>query len=289
MRMTGIFKKAFEAYENQKAFGEAIRKERLIKDAKINDEHKKNLKEFGQNLRNSEVEEYPVQKHIHDIARAVEGYKDPRYNEPKGKHKASEEQIDEAIENTEIYKRAKELILKAQRGQIGYGIDKYPETLNANTWTMIETMHHIIDESVDKLHYEVMLLIKLERDAEKQLEEFKAKETLYADELSEPLRNGIKDIAELNEKNKNTQYEPRDNSYNPTHWKGKSVMTPGKNKSVNDIDDLSKLPESYSIGHDPSDPRKITFKINVSADDGIDEIQDKLNQALENLKLRGAY
>lgn len=129
-----IFNKAKKVYNEQKAFGELA----------------KTLKEME------------------------EKQKDPRYNEPKGKHKASESEIDEAIEMNEIYKRAKELILKAQRGQIGYGLDKYPETLNADTWSMIETMHHIIDESVDKLHYEVMLLVKLERQAEKELEKLKS-------------------------------------------------------------------------------------------------------------------
>lgn len=132
--MMSIFNKAKKVYNEQKAFGELA----------------KTLKEME------------------------EKQKDPRYNEPKGKYKASEAEIDEAIEMNEIYKRAKELILKAQRGQIGYGLDKYPETLNADTWSMIETMHHIIDESVDKLHYEVMLLVKLERQAEKELEKLKS-------------------------------------------------------------------------------------------------------------------
>lgn len=89
--------------------------------------------------------------------------RDHRYNEPKTKHKATEEQIDEALESTEIYKRAKELILNAQRGQIGYGIDKYPRTLSADVWNILETIDHILGEDIDKTHYLVMLRIHLER------------------------------------------------------------------------------------------------------------------------------
>ena len=44
-----------------------------------------------------------------------------------------------------------------------YGIDKYPEPLNPNTWSMIETINHAIDEGIDKLHYLVMLIVKMEQ------------------------------------------------------------------------------------------------------------------------------
>jgi hypothetical protein len=101
---------------------------------------------------------------------------DSRYNTPKEDPKANDTQVEETIESTEIYKRAKELILKAQHKQVAYGIDKYPEPLNADTWTMIETMRHIIEESIDKLHYEVMLLVKLEREAENELKRLKGKD-----------------------------------------------------------------------------------------------------------------
>lgn len=90
----------------------------------------------------------------------VEG--DTRYNEPKQSHKAPLSLIDETIENTDIYKRAKEHILNAQRGQVGYGLDKYPEPLNANTWSILESFDHTIDEAVDKLHYLVMARIQME-------------------------------------------------------------------------------------------------------------------------------
>lgn len=102
---------------------------------------------------------------------------DERYNEPKSKPKADPEDVEETILSTEIYRRArfailhdemlsqetKKIILKVQDKQVAYGIDKYPEPLNPNTWTMSETVDHIMDESIDKLHYLVMLRIKLEQ------------------------------------------------------------------------------------------------------------------------------
>lgn len=124
----------------------------------------------------------------------IEATLDSRYNTPKTAPKASEEDIDKAIEETEIYKQAKERILKFQRNQVGYGLDKYPETLNASTWTEIETQHHIIEESVDKLHYEVMRLIQLERKAEKELEEFKS--MAKADTMSH-MERYLKDLDKL--------------------------------------------------------------------------------------------
>lgn len=91
---------------------------------------------------------------------------DPRYLKPKTSHGVPIDIIEETIESTEIYKQAKQEILEHQQGQVGYGISKYPEPLNADTWTVIETIDHIIDESIDKLHYLVMLRIKLKGDSE---------------------------------------------------------------------------------------------------------------------------
>lgn len=123
------------------------------------------------------MEEYQKQialgKTVNQARDAASKVGDPRYNEPKQAPKASEELVEETIEATEIYKRAKELILKAQRGQVAYGLDKYPEPLNADTWSMLETIDHIIDESIDKLHYLVMLRIKLEKESEKETNIFK--------------------------------------------------------------------------------------------------------------------
>lgn len=96
----------------------------------------------------------------------VPAHGDERYRNPKQEPKASSEDAEEVIDETEIYKRAKERILKAQQKQVAYGIDKYPEPLNADSWDIIETIDHIMDESVDRLHYMEMLKIKMERATE---------------------------------------------------------------------------------------------------------------------------
>lgn len=106
---------------------------------------------------------------------------DTRYNTPKEEPKASPKSVDNVIKQTEIYRRAKlvilqgqneksdsydvakDVILKAQQKQVAYGIDKYPEPLNPNTWDVIETLDHAIDEGIDKLHYLVMLHIKMQQ------------------------------------------------------------------------------------------------------------------------------
>lgn len=103
---------------------------------------------------------------------------DARYNEPKQAPKADAELVDNTISATEIYRKTKiivmsdndlttstkEGILKVQRKQVAYGIDKYPEALSPNTWSAVETIDHILDESMDKLHYLVMLTIKMEQE-----------------------------------------------------------------------------------------------------------------------------
>jgi hypothetical protein len=102
---------------------------------------------------------------------------DPRYNVSKEAPKASNELVKDTIIETEIYRRAriavlqhmtigresKTAILHVQRKQVAYGLDKYPEPLNPNTWSINETVDHIMDESIDKLHYLIMLRIKLEQ------------------------------------------------------------------------------------------------------------------------------
>ena len=155
----GMFDKLVGAYEMKKRIDQQMNENAMVYKEQI-EAHLKADAEYS----------WVYKDRIGEFLREEEE-KDIRYNVPKGKHTASEKQIDEAIESTEIYQRAKEHILNAQRGQIGYGIDKYPETLNANTWSMIESIDHIIDESVDKLHYLVMLRIQLEREANKAPEE----------------------------------------------------------------------------------------------------------------------
>lgn len=105
-----------------------------------------------------------VYAEVEKRSKSLVGESDDRYLVPKELPKVSDDIIDDVINSTEIYKRAKTEILNAQRKQVGYGIDKYPEPLNADTWTTIETIDHIIDESIDKLHYLIMLRIKFEKD-----------------------------------------------------------------------------------------------------------------------------
>lgn len=123
------------------------------------------------------MNDYELKKFFREMPKRGKEVEDPRYNEPKGKYKASDELIDRTIEETEIYKLAKEHILNAgQRTQVAYGLDKYPIPLSADVWSTIETIEHIVGESVDKLHYLVMLLIKLER-INKVLESLKGDES----------------------------------------------------------------------------------------------------------------
>ena len=113
---------------------------------------------------------------INDIKEKM-GMGDIRYNQPKEAPITSEEIVEVTIVSTEIYRQARlaiiqdqlltpesrTSILQAQAKQVAYGLDKYPEPLNANTWDTSETIDHILDESIDKLHYLVMLRIKLEQ------------------------------------------------------------------------------------------------------------------------------
>jgi hypothetical protein len=88
---------------------------------------------------------------------------DPRYNVPKKKPKFTQEEIDAVIGDNEIYSELKQLLNDAQREQVGYGMGKYPESLNDETWSVIETLDHIIGEDIDRLHYLIMLKIKLKK------------------------------------------------------------------------------------------------------------------------------
>lgn len=90
---------------------------------------------------------------------AVKG--DVRYNVPKKDHGFSNQEIDIVIDSTSIYSEAKEELLNAQRRQVGYGMGKYPEALTAESWDIIETLNHDIEETADSLHYKIMLRQKL--------------------------------------------------------------------------------------------------------------------------------
>jgi hypothetical protein len=99
-------------------------------------------------------------------ANAIKGFE---FGKPKPKMKISKDQIDAAIESNEIYRRTRDALNDAQREQVGYGMGKYPELLNADTWTILETIKHIKGELVDGLHYLTMLEIKLEKIYEEEI------------------------------------------------------------------------------------------------------------------------
>lgn len=86
---------------------------------------------------------------------------DNRYNQPKENPSVSQEEIERTIAENPIYSEVRNLMFSVQNKQVGYGLEKYPEPLNADTWSTIETIDHILEETVDKLHYLVMLKIKL--------------------------------------------------------------------------------------------------------------------------------
>jgi hypothetical protein len=82
---------------------------------------------------------------------------------------ATEEQITETIDGNEIYRRVRAAVNSPQRTQVAYGIGKYPEPLNADTWTIIETINHAVGEVADLLHYLTMLQIKFEKMGDRDL------------------------------------------------------------------------------------------------------------------------
>ncbi len=82
-----------------------------------------------------------------------------------------EEIADKCLINNEIYKNLRLKILNSQRKQILKGLSKYPEPLNDDSWTIIETIDHMIEELIDALHYVTMLKIKLEKEIIKDMEE----------------------------------------------------------------------------------------------------------------------
>lgn len=143
-----------------------------------------------------DIREQIVQEHQRAMGVDFSKYPDTRYNVPKSTHKASDEAINKAIDETEIYKEAKEWILGAQMGQVGYGIDKYPETLQESSWTILETLDHIIQESVDKLHYEVMLRIKIARMLDESNPKERTKEHDACIKTAEEIKEMTDDILE---------------------------------------------------------------------------------------------
>lgn len=81
---------------------------------------------------------------------------DARYLNQKRDPITPDEVADQIIQDNPIYREVHRLMNNAQREQVAYGADKYVETLNVNSWSMVETIDHIISENVDQLHYLVM-------------------------------------------------------------------------------------------------------------------------------------
>lgn len=100
---------------------------------------------------------YKKKKEI-DIVEKV----DTRYKVQKPEVHSTEEQVNKVISENQIYRDVRSRMNRAQFKQVAYGLEKYPEPLNQNTWSVVETIDHIIDETIDKLHYLTMLKVKLE-------------------------------------------------------------------------------------------------------------------------------
>lgn len=65
-----------------------------------------------------------------------------------------------------FYKKARELWMDAQEGQILKGLQKYPEPFTPSHWTAEQLLNHALEESVDLTHYLVGLKELLdEKDA----------------------------------------------------------------------------------------------------------------------------
>lgn len=208
---------------------------------------------------------------------------DVRYRNPKQEPQATEEEVSKTIEETEIYRKAKEEILKAQRKQVAYGIDKYPEPLNADSWSTVETIEHIIDETIDKLHYLVMLKIKLEREAiaEDAIPVGKVHETGHLDIMA--LRDAFTDFKPeftpgVKPVNKIGDWNIHHTDYGTHFWKD------AKDEELNDDADdaYSEEPKQHpqsdgSVAH--NDSIEETGKIKVQQREALltpDKVREKL-------------
>lgn len=89
------------------------------------------------------------------MGKELKGYE---WGKKKESHNVPREVIQKEIEKNPIYSEA----IRHYENQIGYGIAKYPETLNRETWDLQETLAHEISEIVDQLNYKVMLKQKVD-------------------------------------------------------------------------------------------------------------------------------
>jgi hypothetical protein len=52
-----------------------------------------------------------------------------------------------------LYADARRYFEDKQRGQIAKGAEKYPEPLNAASWSIAQLVDHAMEEAVDQVHY----------------------------------------------------------------------------------------------------------------------------------------
>ena len=98
---------------------------------------------------------------------------DKRYNTPKlVQPLATDTAALMAVKENPYYREVNNLLKddeskETQMTQIKYGLDKYPETLNGDNWSVIEALEHIQSELVDGLHYISLLKAKI-KEMEKE-------------------------------------------------------------------------------------------------------------------------
>lgn len=96
---------------------------------------------------------------------------DTRYNIPKTAPNVDATKVMAEIFTNPIYFDVLKLMMNMtpeqkvmtdeQKSQVGYGLSKYPESLNEESWSTVETIEHAMSEVVDLLHYLSMLKIKM--------------------------------------------------------------------------------------------------------------------------------
>lgn len=86
--------------------------------------------------------------------------------------KDNPEIVDELIEKANeikkyhsnpLYVDARRMYEDTQKRQINKGLEKYPEPLNADSWSIDDLVQHAFDELVDQSHYIIALKFKSDR------------------------------------------------------------------------------------------------------------------------------
>lgn len=112
-------------------------------------------------------------KYQHSQPRPTPEQGDARYNVPKKAPTTDKATVMAEIFTNPIYMDVLKLILNAtpeqkvmmdvQKEQVGYGIEKYPETLNEESWSIVESIEHAMSEMADWQHYMAMLKIQVKK------------------------------------------------------------------------------------------------------------------------------